>query len=126
MVTKVFNKLNGKIEVNQAEIDAEHLSIKAIKLKLNCLFNSRNKKQKWNWNEKINNKHIIRNWLKTQTWREKWNKIAISTTNKDIYEVLLCSYKKQNFDKMAKLVNDATEDLTYEYLIYSYQNYIKL
>ena len=46
MVTKIINKLNGKIEVNQAETYAEHLSIKAIKLKLNCLFNSRNKKQK--------------------------------------------------------------------------------
>ena len=45
MVTKVINKLNENIEVNQAETYAEHLSIKAIKLKLNCLFNSRNKKQ---------------------------------------------------------------------------------
>ena len=65
MVTKVINKLNGKIEVNQAETYVEHLSIKVIKLKLNCLFNSRNKKQKWNCNEIINNEHIIRNWPKT-------------------------------------------------------------
>ena len=61
MVTKVINKQNGKIEVNQTETYAEHLSIKAINLKLNFLFNSRNKKQKLNCNEIINNEHIDRN-----------------------------------------------------------------
>ena len=39
MMTKVINKLNGNKKVDKTETYAEHLSIKAIKLKLNCLLN---------------------------------------------------------------------------------------
>ena len=87
-------------------------------MKLNCLFNPNNKNKKWNWLEQINNEHVIKHWPKTENWRIKWNQISKEAANKNIYELINYDYKnKSNFQGMAKIINDWTEELVMEYLI---------
>ena len=113
LVSKTINKMNGIDKERQGQNTfVQYLSIKSIKMKLNCLFNQNNKNKKWNWLEKINNEHVIKHWPKTENWRIKWNQISKEAANKNIYELINYDYKnKSNFQRMAKIINDWTEEL---------------
>ena len=119
LVSRTINKMNDIDKERQDQNTfAQHLSIKSIKMKLNCLFNPNNKNKKWNWLEQINNEHVIKHWPKTENWRIKCNQISKEAANKNIYELVNYDYQnKSNFQRMAKIINDWTEELVMEYLI---------
>ena len=115
-----MNKLNGvpEIEKERQKSIIEHLSLQAIKLKLNCLFNCRNKTPLCACGTYINNEHVIKDWTKTQEWRVKWNIItAAKIKSSNIHDILLKDHEEpESFDLFAPLINKATEDLISYYL----------
>ena len=118
-IRRTINKLNGKIEQRSEKNKfIESLTIKAIKFKLNWLFNSWNRIKKWKCEWNIDNEHVVSHWPKTRKWREKWSRAAKEITNKELLKTLLYKYEdKKNFERVAKLINDSIEELVKEYLI---------
>ena len=87
---------------NDSEL-IELLSIKAIKTKLNCLFQRKPVKPKWNWGRIIDENHFINYCHKTSEWRRRWN--------------VIMKWKFANKAKeVARLINESIDDLAMEYL----------
>ena len=93
----------------------EYLSIKAIKTRLNWLFQRKPKKPKWNWRCKIDEDHVINKCYKTTEWRTKWDTEARKICGLAIWDTIMIR-KVNNIKEVAKLINNAIDDLVIEYL----------
>ena len=90
----------------------EYLSFKTIKLKLDCLFQRKPANPKWSWHEIINSYYVV-NWCpKTRQWRIELNENATKQLKMNIWEGYNSEFKDyKNIDKIASLLNKATEEL---------------
>ena len=99
-------------------IIAEYLSIKTIKLKLDCLFQRKPSKPKCICNEIINCHHVVNSWPKTDEWRRVYNEKAEKQLKMKIWEAfnLKVEEYQENAQSTASLLNEATEELVSIYL----------
>ena len=100
---------------NDSEL-IELLSIKAIKTKLNCLFQRKPVKLKWNWGWIIDENHVINYCHKTSEWRRKWNAESRKVWGLRIWDVIMKWKFANNAKEVARLINEAIDDLFMEYL----------
>ena len=103
LIHKTINKLWGipeNIETSFKKQDSmiENLSIKAIKIKLNSMFYSRQRTPNCSWQRQVDNEHAILRWPKTVEWQKKWNELAIKEVNDSIYNILKNIYSDIRFD----------------------------
>ena len=108
------NQKNYKFE--RKEI-IERLSLKTIKLKLNCLFYRNPTNRKWTCNKIINSYHVVEEWPKTKEWRAENNAKAYKLLNISMWEAYNNHHnEKNNIQSIADLLNSATEELVKIYL----------
>ena len=108
------NQKNYKFE--RKEI-IERLSLKTIKLKLNCLFQRNPTNRKWTCNKIINSYHVVEEWPKTKEWRAENNEKAYKLLNTNMWEAYNNHHnEKNNIQSIAELLNSATEELVKIYL----------
>ena len=118
---KLFSVLNLDTEINQ-ELKSfkpnviEHLSIKVIKLRTNCLFSKR-KERTCTCNHKINSLDIVSSCKKLRNWRVKWS-ATLKTFNISLIYALfsLTSFKLSNInstpEEIAEKINTWVNELT--------------
>ena len=95
----------------------ERLSLKTIKLKLNCLFYRNPTNRKWTCNKIINSYHVVEEWPKTKEWRAENNAKAYKLLNTNMWEAYNNHHnEKNNIQSIDELLNSATEELVKIYL----------
>ena len=89
------------------------LTNKSIKFRVDALFRNFKRTPLWRWVSRIDNKHVVESWPKTERWREKWGRKIENISNLGINRFLWHNFKiERNFEKWANTINDAIEELT--------------
>ena len=94
----------------------EYLSIKVIKIKLDCLFQRKPLNPKCSCYWQIDSNHVINMCSKTTNWRDKWNKESEKIWGMAIWESFNTLQITDNTMETANLLNNAAEDLVRVYL----------
>ena len=114
-----YPRLHSILNTRKEKSMVEYLSLKTIKLKLNCLFQRKPVKPKWSWHEILNSYHVV-NWCtKKRQWRIEMNENTTKQLkmNMNIWEGYNSEFKGySDIDKIASFLNKATEELVKIYL----------
>ena len=94
----------------------EYLSIKVIKIKLDCLFQRKSLNPKCSCYWQIDSKHVINMCSKTTNWRDKLNKESEKIWGMTIWESFNTLKITDNTMEAVNLLNNAAEDLIRVYL----------
>ena len=113
-VKEIIN--HRRVHINDSPNFVELLSIKAIKIKLNWLFQRYPVNPKWTCRFLIDANHVINNCYKTMEWRMKWNAESEKVCRLKIWNVIMTWKKTDNSKEVATLINNAVDDLVMEYL----------
>ena len=89
------------------------LTNKSIKFRVDALFRNFKRTPLWGWVSRIDNKHVVESWPKTERWREKWGRKIENISNLGITRFLWHNFKiERNFEKWARTINEVIEELT--------------
>ena len=120
---KVFFKLLGFDETEAYDIKDENLTTyqnkfisrltnKSIKFRIDSLFRNFNQSPQCGWASRVNNKHVVKSWLKTEWWRKNGEKIR-NIPSIGLTGFLWHSFSKErNFKMWSRIINETIEELS--------------
>ena len=121
---KVLFKSLGFDEIEVHDIKDENLTTyqnkfisrltnKSIKFRTDTLFRNFNQSPLCGWASRVNNKHVVESWPKTEWWKEKWGKKIENISSLGLTGFLWHSFSKErNFEKWSGIINEAIEELS--------------